>query len=930
MLIKKLLVPEDRLYACPHKGCIVRLTDEQFVNHVRYHIRSTLNQGSEQYKCKYCTQTLLPPSLRTHLQQSHARHKLFCSICLATAANKRLMLYHVRNQHPQAFDLVNRQLQFIQLPTDADGGAAGKGGAADANEVFLAAVVQPFGKQEMEVFRRQLLAELQLRRLGLKTHYRGSEVRLLPRSAVFPQPLNCAECSFSTVVRCMLQKHLYDHKEKIVREAYQTEEETALEAFDAAVAVAVAASNETPPTGDAAPAETNPAATTQGDEAAAAAAESPRPPGKHKPVVPRFVYVPTERRYRCGFKDCLKLLPSELDLRQHMTIEHCYNEGIYCLHCNTRQPYQVGQTSVERYLGHLLLHKRHIYQCGVCVRYNNKLAMIERHIQDRHPLQEVDVVVHRHTDSQLTTTARWLKPRKTLTAAPPYPVKGGGGARPNQMEFICNLCQVSLPTPAQIMAHAVAVHDRKYQYHCPYCQVGDKEPSEVIEHILASHGGRRVQPVQIYQRIAFKKGQTLGFYCIVCQKAANSFQKIGQHCEERHKSRYQWQCPHCDFGHQQERIVGQHIDMTHPQRIGLAVMQFERVPNELPDSMAWEMGQPIEEEVVAASQEEEEEEQEEPAPKQAGGQQQPPKQAQQAQAQAQHIITEVVDLLGSDEEAEAHECGESQEELVSAQRLPEPNEPINPCPCPCPPQKIIEFACTHCGETNSNLQDLRTQHWAHVHPDQPFYFRVQPQLLCSECKRYKSNAKTLRDDHLLKVHSIRNIVACDVRRPEECAYCDYKYEDWRDLAHHICREGHLPNDLKNVTDAELAALQQLSASSENEYYQCDLCSVVMPTKGAIGQHGRVEHNKPGERFCFRQLTAPLIFHCFFCMFTSADELTTLRHMVDHYNRFLYCAFCARHLPGASMSTSSTATPSTATTCTASGRCTRTSTCASSS
>lgn len=206
---------------------------------------------------------------------------------------------------------------------------------------------------------------------------------------------------------------------------------------------------------------------------------------------------------------------------------------------------------------------------------------------------------------------------------------------------------------------------------------------------------------------------------------------------------------------------------------------------------------------------------------------------------------------------------------------------------------MTEFACTHCGETNSNLQDLRTHHWAKMHPELPFYFRVQPQLLCSECKRFKGNAKTLRDDHLIKVHSLRNIVACDVRRPEECAYCNYRYTNRQDLMVHINREGHLPNDLKNVTDAELDALQQLSScgAATNEYYQCDLCSVVMPTMSAIAQHGCVEHSRPSERFCFRKLTASIIYHCFYCIFTSTNELATLRHMLDHYNRFFFCHFC---------------------------------------
>ncbi|KAH8235681.1 hypothetical protein KR032_005271, partial [Drosophila birchii] len=895
-VVTELLLPtgysDDKLYACPQKGCIVRLTEEQFVNHVRYHIRSTLNQNSEQVKCKYCSQTFLPPSLRTHLQQAHARHKIFCSICLATAANKRLMVYHVRSQHSPEFEVINRQLQLIQLPIDpvAAGGAKGGGGGgtaaealvADANSIYVAAVVQPFGKPQMERFQRQMLEELQLRRQGTKMVYHGSEVRLLPRIALFADPIRCAECNFSSKLRSALQRHFYEHKERNVREAYQMEESLTEGPTDMEVDIMTVGDNTA-------------TESIQGPIEVLADPPVVRPPGQHNAVVPKLVYVPPDNRYRCGFTGCIRLLGTELELRKHMTIDHSYSEETFCHHCRVPLP---GHSTVDKYLAHLQHHKRHIYQCGACLRYNNKRSIIEQHIQLRHPLHDVDVVVHRHCDIHRNTNARWLKTCKLMMMIikiikprndykPSLLPSLAKTSRLNHGEFICNLCQITLPTAVQIMAHAVAVHDRKYQNHCPYCSFGNKDASEVIDHILGSHSGRRVQPLQVYQQISVKKSQTLGFYCVVCLKGANSCYRIGQHCDEVHKSRFQWQCPHCDFGHQLERIVTQHLELSHPQRIGLAVMQFERVTNEIPDNISWEMGQPIEVEVPEPVKVVEPNEQDQHVASNVTEEQtQPERQQLQLPKPGELVVTEVVDLLASDDEREDQEFSESQEE-----------------------RKIVEFACTHCGETNSNLQDLRTQHWANAHPDQPFYFRVQPQLLCSECKRYRSNAKTLRDDHLLKVHSIRNIVACDVRRPEECAYCDYKYHNWQDLAQHISREGHLPNDLKNVTDDELAALQQLSASggsgsgdgaiegTKNEYFQCDLCSVVMPTKGAIAQHGRVEHNRPGERFCFRQLTTPLIYHCFFCMFTSADELTTLRHMVDHYNRFLYCHFCAKHLPG---------------------------------
>ncbi|XP_050744070.1 uncharacterized protein LOC108023332 isoform X2 [Drosophila biarmipes] len=826
----------DRLYACPQKGCIVRLTEEQFVNHLRYHIRST-HQGSEQVKCKYCTQLMQPPALRTHLQQAHARHSIFCGVCLATAVNKRLMLFHVRKEHPEAYELVKRQLQFIPLRMKPDAVAKG----TVEIECCVAAVEQPFGAYQMHNFQRKLFEELELRKTGTKTNFRCSEVRLLPRTAIFPRELRCAECSFTTTVRSTMQMHLYAHKEAAIRQAYQTEE--------SAIVVET--------TGPTAAPQHEPALDSEelaaGSQAALPQRDLAIPPipGKHKVFKPPYKYVPSEVRFHCGFVHCGQRFNSELVLRQHMIMQHKYSQLIYCPHCKMRP----GQVSVEKYLAHLLTHKRHVYQCGACNRHNSKRVGIERHIQDRHYNQNVDVVVHRHMDYGKTITSRWLKTPKL--------------ARQAIMEYTCNLCQQYFPTALQIMAHAASVHKRSHQYHCPYCVYGGNAATFIIDHIRSEHSGKVVQPVQIYQRIVSKNKQTLGFYCSLCRESASNLQKITAHCEEKHKSRFMWKCPHCDVGHLNERHVAMHIAEAHPLEIGLSVIQYEKVLNEMPDDLSWALAQPI------ATQTDEEEVEEDQLPEQLPERDTflpvgPGRMSGDKQLPEPHIVTEVVDLLASDDESE--ELGESPDE-----------------------SKIVEFACTHCDETYSNLQDLRIKHWAVVHPEQPFYFRVQPQLLCSECKNFKGNAKDLREEHLLKVHSIRNIVAADIRRPAECAYCDYRYKDWQDLAQHISRMGHLPNDLKHVTNEELNALMLLSASGSggaiNEYYQCGLCSVVMPTKATIGQHGQVQHSNPGERFCFRQLKADVIYHCFFCMFTSTDELTTLRHMVDHYSRFKVCHFC---------------------------------------
>ncbi|EDW52889.1 GM12526 [Drosophila sechellia] len=581
-----------------------------------------------------------------------------------------------------------------------------------------------------------------------------------------------------------MQMHLYEHKEETLREAFKLADLIPVPGATSLVPIVPTSVVEAPPK----LVKDSEGPSTSG-QSGAAATEQPEPvvPGTHKPTKPPLSYVPPGQRYRCGFLRCGELYFSESAMRKHMVTSHKYSEVVRCPHCKNCQ----GQFGIDKYFDHLAMHKRYIFQCGACSRHNSR-RFIERHIQERHSTRNVDMIVHRHNDSNKTTQARWLKAPKL--------------ARQALMEYTCNLCLKYFPTTVQIMAHAASVHKRNYQYHCPYCEFGGNLATALIKHILREHPERDVQPVQIYQRIVCKNKQTLGFYCTTCHEVASSFQKIAMHCEREHKSSKPVQCPHCIFGHSTERQVALHIHEMHPHELGLAVVQFERVLNEIPNSISWEMGSPIEvepEKEILNSEE---------------GVFRPLNQ--------RRIVTEVVDLMDSEDETE--ELGENDD------------------------AKIVEFACTHCGGTNSNLPDLRSQHWTREHPDQPFYFRVQPLLLCSECKRFKGNAKVLRE-HLLAIHSVRNIVAADILQPFECAYCDYRYKNRQDLAKHISEIGHLPNDLKHVTDDEIDALMLLSASGSggavNEYYQCGLCSVVMPTKETIGQHGQVEHCKPGERFC---------------------------------------------------------------------------------
>ncbi|KAH8281282.1 hypothetical protein KR018_007730, partial [Drosophila ironensis] len=874
---------DDRLYACPQKGCIVRLAEDQFLSHVLFHTRCP-GSSSTLVKCKYCKVQGLPYVIRTHLQQFHARHRVYCSVCQATAVNKQVMLLHVQQEHSEAYNRANQQLKFLPLDVAKDDNCAN-------NECYVGVLDDPFTPAQMKSFQNKLFEELAVRRLGTKKRFRGSEVRLLPRGPFFTQEIFCAECPYRSISRSALTKHLQQHREEIVRQVYPLVDASKDVATtpasqgskkdnasakgkpkDSAKTVGQEKKTTATATATATPTQT----TTQTPTQTTTTTPTPAPrlaKASAGPVKPRLdlervsSYVPRKQRFACGFSlICQRKCQTEVELRLHMSGDHKYDQVLFCPHCRLQL---TGFVSYDRYIQHLEIHKRHIYQCSLCPHIHPKRSFMERHINAHIPTENIGFFIHRRSirssnDNQNTvvTEVRWLRCLNPVTSPP-------------NMEYQCNMCMEYFNTLATLMAHASQMHGKKNQYFCPYCPLEHSDSIAILRHVVASHKDRVLQPVETYRRLAIKNKQTIAFHCHMCGDTAISLQRISQHTMFKHKYKCQYRCPHCHFEQNLERNVANHIIQMHPNETGLAQMTFDRVYNELPDCICWNHGSAVEEEPPQST------DPNQARPKSvvisvSGPAVETAKQNPIRMSSAPHqVITEVVELDSDDDSHDSVVSQGSQERFEA-------------------------FACTHCGETNKNLNDLRTQHWAKEHPDQPFYFRVQQQLLCLECWSYKGNAKTLRDDHLLRVHSIRQILACDVQQPRECAYCDYRYANRDDLVQHVAQEGHLPNDLKNVTDEDMDALQKLSSCGEsapNEYYQCDLCRVVMPTQGAMANHGNVEHSKPTERFCFRKLNAKIIYHCFRCMFTSVDELKTLRHMIDHYNRFTVCGFCDASQPG---------------------------------
>ncbi|KAH8400355.1 hypothetical protein KR215_010701, partial [Drosophila sulfurigaster] len=803
----------NTLYACPFKGCNVNLTEEAFVNHVRYHKSSNPNAGP--LICKFCSQMFEKPiALRSHLQHMHHRHEYFCSICLETTVDQRLMLQHVRAVHNSEFQKLNCQQHFLDLTAAFDGVAMPK--------CWVSAMEQPFAQKQMEDFLSRLIEELRLRRTNNKLIYRPSEMHLIAKTHGGGQgQLHCGECQHLTYSKD-LYNHLLQHRELAVRLAYPPEEAipdvrqpnqqelvTTVEASTSAQSVAQPNAGEV---------------------------ELPIAPvaGRQIVVTPRFHFVRKEVRYKCGVPDCGQHFDTELGLSQHLSTQHSYGDGFKCPHCR----YEDHLLILEKVLEHLKYHKRYVYQCGACSSFAPKRSLIDRHIHIKHASKlgaDVDVIIHKRDDLTMHTKLAAVRWFKSLNLP-----------HTSTDEWFCNLCHAVLATEQQMIGHTAVAHQRMYQYCCPYCDFGYKDLTRIINHIRRSHASKRIQPLQCYLRIKCKNRQTLGFICNTCHETTNSLHKMSNHCLQVHLNRFQYKCRHCDFGHTQHRPVAAHMTQEHPGLPGLPIQQFDRLSNDMPDDDFWNLAQ------IFSSK----------------GHVEPPEAiASNNQAQAIQIF-EPIELSSDEEDDQTNNAASA--------------------------QKQYEFACSHCTETRHNIDELRSQHWAIKHPEHPFYFCVQPQLCCPVCYGFKGSAKALLEEHLPNVHHRRTLVACDVRQMRECGYCDKTYKEWPELVQHMTIEAHLANDLKNLTDGELNELIEMG-STENEYYQCNLCRVLMPSSVAIAQHGTVEHSDAEDTFSFRLVKNTIIYHCSFCMYASVDELETLRHMLDHCKRFGTCHLCAEHL-----------------------------------
>nr|CAD7451807.1 unnamed protein product [Timema tahoe] len=202
-----------------------------------------------------------------------------------------------------------------------------------------------------------------------KTSYGPNDVHQLPMNAIFPQPISCAVCQFSTKVRVNLVRHLELHSSSNLSVAAVPSDcpvnpvpclDKKELMFDKMVNLAASSHLRGEHKSD--------NTLSQEDEA----------------KIPK--YIPEHMRYVCGVTNCKYMACDETMLRYHIRALHCDEMSYKCPHC---EEHVLDKTkvavSIERLSAHLKMHDSHLYICSYCSYYHYFKHVVERHLSEKHP-----------------------------------------------------------------------------------------------------------------------------------------------------------------------------------------------------------------------------------------------------------------------------------------------------------------------------------------------------------------------------------------------------------------------------------------------------------------------------------------------------------------------------------------------------------------
>ncbi|XP_067637137.1 uncharacterized protein sov isoform X2 [Eurosta solidaginis] len=466
-------VPDLLLFRCTVEHCRTRLTEASYYSHVVYHL-STIGQtniNNHTYKCPHCKSAFnKPQKIKSHIK-THAMHKYFCYLCTVTSVNIEQMSKHFEERHWRA-----KKLRSTPLPYKT----------TDKQNLYYVLYTNSLTRLEIQQFREKLIAEWQQKKTDSRTHFKRSEIGLLPLTPIFSRDLNCAICPYKTKVRTNLMRHLQMHTDDsnggtqhvsnvdpinpvpcLNSNEKHFDKMTNLASSSLVVGSSSSASG----------------ATTSTDGSTNAAG------GVNK--VP-YDYVPDTKRYTCGVSNCQYLTISDDIFRSHLNALHSDILNYNCPHCN--EEICKRSLSIERILNHLRFHGPKLYQCEFCGYLHYMKTVVDRHTRqhDVHPPLFVKVIEYDRIKENAA--------KKSDNSTTSIPVTQSAAKSQSKYKWTCNLCGHKAMTQQQMIAHTSSQHSCKHQYQCVHCTFSAAQLLQVMVHIGEKHIGKKRSVRYVYEQ----------------------------------------------------------------------------------------------------------------------------------------------------------------------------------------------------------------------------------------------------------------------------------------------------------------------------------------------------------------------------------------------------------------------------------------------
>lgn len=205
--------------------------------------------------------------------------------------------------------------------------------------------------------------------------------------------------------------------------------------------------------------------------------------------------------------------------------------------------------------------------------------------------------------------------------------------------------------------------------------------------------------------------------------------------------------------------------------------------------------------------------------------------------------------------------------------------------------------CYYCCAQCASPKELFEEHWqatvcTKFDAKKPLRFRISTQLKCAHCLSFVGNSLQLME-HMKEKHKATKYIAADPHATAAgltCGHCAYRGQTLPHLAQHTARLRHKPFDLKTISIAQLNKFKTIGTPLS--YVQCLSCMELLADQASAFEAHVVERANVCDMKS-QKIENKLVYSCPFCPYTSQNEMTVLRHMIDHYSGFKRCCFCGQ-------------------------------------